>query len=137
VKRPLAIPACFAAVVICVCALPAAAQSLAASGTAPAGDPVWIRTVLWSLLFSVIAGLVELQFRSKAELTSCFLGSSFLYIVLLAFFNTLAAVTAANLLNTKLPGDPGSYPYVLGDVLCALWRIRFPDSPDQCQRHYL
>jgi hypothetical protein len=73
-------------------------------------DSVVIQAVAWSVFFSIIAGFVELQFRSKADLRSCFAWSSFLYIVLLAFFNTLAAAIAATLLNGKLPGGPSLTP---------------------------
>jgi hypothetical protein len=79
-------------------------MQIAALDAAPPVDTNLTRAVEWSLLFSIIAGLVELQFRSKANLTSCFVGSSFLYIALLGFFNTLAATVAASLLNNKLPG---------------------------------
>jgi len=74
-------------------------------GGAPPDSAV-ARAVEWSLLFSLIAALVELQFRSKASLFSCFVGSSFLYVALAGFFNTLAAAMAASLLQTKLPGGP-------------------------------
>jgi len=69
-------------------------------------DPSVTRAILWSLLFSVLAGLAELQFRSKAGLVSCFGSSSILYIGLLCFFNTLAAALAAGLLKNKIPGGP-------------------------------
>lgn len=74
--------------------------------SAPSGDSSLVRTIMWSLVFSMIAGLVELQFRSKAELASCLGKSSILYVALLCFFNTLAAATAEGLLKDKIPGGP-------------------------------
>lgn len=51
-------------------------------------------------------GLVELQFRAKAELASCIGRASILYIVMLCFFNALAAALASAVLKNGVPGGP-------------------------------
>lgn len=81
-------------------------MQIAPLGREPPEDPAVGRAILWSLVFSVMAGLVELQFRSKADLTSCVGKSSIIYILLLCFFNTVAAALAAGLLKNKIPGGP-------------------------------
>lgn len=77
---------------------------LAGVPPAPHTDYTLLLAGLWSILFSIIAGFVELQFRSKAELASCLGKSPLLYIVMICFFNTLASATAAGLLKDKVPG---------------------------------
>ena len=90
-------------------------------GPAPATDPTVPRAVLLSMGLSLVAGLVDLQFRSKAELVSCFVKSSWPYVILIACFNTLAAAAASLLLKNSIPGGPWLTPFyyaVFGVFAC-------------------
>ncbi|MGO9256534.1 MAG: hypothetical protein ACLQU1_09565 [Bryobacteraceae bacterium] len=72
----------------------------------PTTDNSIPRAVLFSVGFSVLAGLVELTSRSKADLASCFGKSPLLYVVLTGCFNSLAAALACGLLKDRIPGGP-------------------------------
>jgi hypothetical protein len=69
-------------------------------------DSAIVWAIVWSLGFSVLAGFIELQQRSNAELRSCWVRAAGLYIALLCVFNTLGAAVAAGLLRDKSPGGP-------------------------------
>jgi hypothetical protein len=74
-----------------------------------APSPV-INAVLWSVLFSLLAAIIELLSRSKAEPRSCFQAACLPYFLVVALFNTIAAAVATNILEGRLPNVSGLFP---------------------------
>jgi hypothetical protein len=77
----------------------------------PTTDSTIPRAVLFSAIFSVLAGIIDLQFRSKVEVASCFGKSALLYVALAGCFNSLTAALACGLLKDRIPGGPWLAPF--------------------------